>query len=140
MGTRSTISLHHLNNTVSSIYCHWDGYLDNNGKILLEHYKDLVKVKKLICLGNISSLSKEIGIKHPFDKANDPKYKDMCNAFGRDRGEKEQEPKFFKTMEEFLSSDIFQEYDYIFETSTSNWFVKFHGMETFIPLTEAKEN
>ena len=70
----------------------------------------------------------------------------MCNAFGRDQGEKEQEPKFFQTMEEFLSSDIFQEYDYIFETSTQNWFVKFrdpsHGknkMETFVLLTEAIE-
>jgi hypothetical protein len=41
---------------VHSIYCHWDGYLSNNGRILRTYYKDLKKIKRLVALGSLSSL------------------------------------------------------------------------------------
>jgi hypothetical protein len=37
MGTRSRIGVMHGDN-VKSVYCHWDGYLEHNGEILLKHY------------------------------------------------------------------------------------------------------
>jgi hypothetical protein len=37
MGTRSRIGVMH-GNKVKSIYCHWDGYLHFNGRILQESY------------------------------------------------------------------------------------------------------
>jgi hypothetical protein len=40
MGTRSTIALEFADGTVEQVYCHWDGYLSNNGKILQAHYMD----------------------------------------------------------------------------------------------------
>lgn len=61
MATRSRIGI--LNEdkmTVESVYCHWDGYLSNNGKLLNEHWKDLESVKELIRLGDLSSLGTTI--------------------------------------------------------------------------------
>jgi hypothetical protein len=55
MATRSRIAIENQDGTVKSIYCHWDGYLSNNGKILFDHF-DREKLEKLIELGDISSL------------------------------------------------------------------------------------
>ena len=41
---------------VQAIYCHNDGYLSNNGKILDQHYQNEVKVDNLIAQGDASSL------------------------------------------------------------------------------------
>ena len=67
MATRSTIALEYADGTVDQIYCHWDGYLDNNGNILREHYMDPFKVQRLMDLGDLSSLGPNIGAKHDFD-------------------------------------------------------------------------
>jgi hypothetical protein len=56
MGTRSTIAIEFADQSVSQIYCHWDGYLDHNGEILRTHYTDPYKVRDLIDLGDFSSL------------------------------------------------------------------------------------
>ncbi len=58
MATRSVIAKldNSLNFPVQAIYCHNDGYLSNNGKILDQHYADEVKVDNLIAQGDISSL------------------------------------------------------------------------------------
>ena len=56
MGTRSTIAIEFADQSVSQIYCHWDGYLDNNGKILRNNYTDPFKVRELIDLGDFSAL------------------------------------------------------------------------------------
>ena len=55
MATRSRIAIENENGIVKSIYCHFDGYVGNNGKILFNHY-DKEKLEKLIELGDISSL------------------------------------------------------------------------------------
>ena len=59
MATRSLIAFDN-GFIISSIYCHWDGYLENNGKILLESYTDIEKVEDLMDLGDISSLGSEL--------------------------------------------------------------------------------
>ena len=41
---------------IQAIYCHNDGYLSNNGKILDQHYQNEVKVDNLIAQGDASSL------------------------------------------------------------------------------------
>ena len=56
MGTRSTIALEYADGTVEQVYCHWDGYVEHNGKILVEHYMDPFKVQQLVMLGGFSSL------------------------------------------------------------------------------------
>jgi len=56
MGTRSTIAIELADGTVEQVYCHWDGYLVHNGKILYTHYTDPAKVQALVNLGGFSSL------------------------------------------------------------------------------------
>ena len=71
MSTRSRIAKLNDDGSIRVIYCHSDGYLSYNGRILLEHYTDPAKVDALLDLGDISSLGEEIGEQHPFD----PDYK-----------------------------------------------------------------
>jgi len=56
MGTRSRIGIELPDHSVVSAYCHWDGYVENNGKILVEHYQNREDVKELIDGGSMSSL------------------------------------------------------------------------------------
>ena len=57
MATRSTIALEFADGTVGQVYCHWDGYLAHNGKMLQEHYSDPFKLRDLIDLGDLSTLA-----------------------------------------------------------------------------------
>ena len=108
MGTRSRIGVMHGNN-LKSVYCHWDGYLEYNGKILQEHY-DSAKANNLVALGDVSSLGPEIGEEHPFsrfdtdmsDEAYDKLYGDMTTFYGRDRDEESAEWKVAHSFDEFL--------------------------------------
>ena len=86
MATRSYIGVRNLDASVDYIYCHFDGYPSNNGKILTENYQDMDKVNTLLKLGDLSVLGMEIGEKQDF---NNPRLgMDWCLAYGRDRGEK----------------------------------------------------
>jgi hypothetical protein len=58
MATRSRIAIE-TQDGIISIYCHWDGHIETNGKILFENY-DREKTEQLIALGNISSLDTTI--------------------------------------------------------------------------------
>lgn len=60
MATRSRIGYVRDDGNVESVYCHSDGYLAWNGRILLEHYRDLEKVKSLVALGYLSSLAENV--------------------------------------------------------------------------------
>ena len=109
MGTRSRIGVMHGDN-VKSVYCHWDGYLEHNGEILLKHY-DSAKANQLVALGDLSSLRPNIGEKHAFSQFELPAEEveafkalteDMCTFYGRDRGEKGTEWKVAVNFETFL--------------------------------------
>lgn len=100
MGTRSRIGVMHGDNC-KSVYCQWDGYLEHNGRILLEHY-DSAKANHLVALGDLSSLDINVeipeGVEHTFDNP----AKGICNFYGRDRGMEDTEFKVDETFEEFL--------------------------------------
>jgi hypothetical protein len=108
MGTRSRIAVMH-GDVVKSVYCHWDGYLSWNGKLLQEHY-DSTKANQLVALGDLSSLKPEIGEAHPFGyhgteiSAEDyeKQFGNMCTFYGRDRGETGTEWKVAHSFAEFL--------------------------------------
>jgi hypothetical protein len=138
MATRSTIAIELPSGKIKSVYCHWDGYLSYNGKILLEHYNDADKLLKLINKGSISSLGPEIGRKHPFStyelnqdapdyakklKAHaDAQEKGWTKFYARDRGEK-LVVDTYKDMGEYFRSQM-EEYNYLF-TKTGHWTVKY---------------
>ena len=124
MGTRSRIGVMH-GNKVKSIYCHWDGYLSFNGRILQESY-DSAKANELVALGDLSSLRANIGEKHAFSKHDVPAEEveafetlteNWCTFYGRDRGEKGTEFEVDHTFAEFLErvDGCGAEYYYIME-------------------------
>jgi hypothetical protein len=134
MATRSTIALEYADGTVGQVYCHWDGYLDNNGKILLKHYQDPFKLRKLMDLGDLSSLRKDIGVQHSFDKAG-PEHEDSCTFYGRDRGESSIEAKSFKDFADYAENHQHEEYEYILRKD-GNWYVKAYD-RPYVLLAEA---
>lgn len=115
MSTRSRIALQNNDGTFTSIYCHFDGYPSNNGKILLEHYTDESKVRALMELGDLSSLGSELGSKHDYNTHAADKRTD-CLAFGRDRGEQNVSADMSSSVADLtdLASRCGAEYLYVF--------------------------
>ena len=146
MATRSTIALEFADGTIGQVYCHWDGYLAHNGKILMEYYSNPFIVRDLIDLGSLSSLRPQIGTKHPFSifEANMTQdefanlYRDMCTFYGRDRGEGQYEATYFKDYLHFLVDGQQEEYDYILRNvnGIATWFVSDHDGD-FVTLKSA---
>lgn len=119
MGTRSTIAMEQPDGRVMQIYCHWDGYLDHNGYILNDHYRDRAKVLALMLLGDISSLRPEIGEAHDFDR---PANNQWCVAYGRDRGESDTAARVFQDFEDYRENHQYEEFEYIFRLD-DQWYV-----------------
>ena len=167
MGTRSTIALEFADGTVEQVYCHWDGYLAHNGQILFQYYSDPFKLRDLIDLGDISSLGKIIGTKHPFSpfvsdtvefkalpqdeqeriKAGIKSHYEAAQTagattfYGRDRGETGTASKKFKNYEDYVANHQYEEYEYILRNvdGKATWFVADHG-DGYIELDAALED
>lgn len=118
MATRSTIALEFADDTVGQVYCHWDGYLSHNGKILLENYSDPFKLRSLIDLGDLSVLAAEIGTKHDFET----QIKGACTFYGRDRDESNTQAKYFENFEDYAVNHQTEEYEYILRKD-GEWYV-----------------
>lgn len=93
MSTRCLIGRMNADGTVTSIYCHSDGYPEYTGKMLTEHYRDDAKVDALLALGNLSILKPEIGQKHDRDLRL-PEHKNWCQAYSRDMNYPEDQSAF----------------------------------------------
>ena len=149
MATRSTIALEFADGTVEQVYCHWDGYLDNNGKILQEHYSNPFILRDLIDLGAISSLRPTIGTKHDFSRLDstlsaeeyERLYGDMTTFYARDRGE-ELVKHTYKDFQEYTREAQREEYDYILRNvnGVATWFVSFYGTDgEYLTMADAFE-
>jgi len=119
MATRSAIGVMH-GDKCKAVYCHWDGYLSHNGKILLEHYSDSAKANHLVALGDISSLRNNVvipeGVEHSFDAPAE----EITVFYGRDRGETGVDFKVFHNDKE-LFEGIDGEYFYVMKDGV--WYV-----------------
>ena len=147
MGTRSTIALEYADGTVHQVYCHWDGYLEHNGQILLKHYSNPFILRDLIDLGDLSSLRPTIGTKHAFSqfelRAEEVAgfkllTENMCTFYGRDRGETGASKKTFKDYEDYVANHQYEEYDYILRNvnGKATWFVSDHD-GAYVELEQA---
>ena len=129
MATRSNIAYRTPDGRIVSIYCHWDGYPENNGKILAEHYTDSIKIAELVGLGGISSLRPEIGEKHPFskfeckeDEYDGAAYENMTTFYCRDRGE-----ELVISVYDDIPSWIADMEEYAYLWNGTEWLVNDHG-------------
>lgn len=133
MSTRSRIGILNPNGTVTSIYCHSDGYLSGVEACLLDFYKTEEKVRALTDLGDISSLGNEIGEKHDFQGST---HDDWCRAYGRDRGEKNTELRVDDNVQELVKHS--EEFTYVFNPVLCQWFYTNGNHEAPLPrLTTA---
>ena len=155
MGTRSDIIVHRADDKWARIYCHWNGSIKHNGRILFEHYASQEKADALVALGDLSSLGEEIGKKHDFDwrakfvnsktsygdkltprqKAEMNRLDKMCNAYGRDRGETDVDARVFDTLvEAWPGNNCGTEFTYVFDEG--EWYVgdPDEGSQTLVKL------
>ena len=97
MGTRSRVAVMH-GDVCKSVYCHYDGYLEHTGQILLKHY-DSVKANQLIALGDNS------GVQETLEEM----------RFYKDRGETDVDFQTAHSFREFLDQvqACFGEYYYV---------------------------
>ena len=137
MSTRSHIAVLNGAEGVRTIYCHSDGYPAHNGHILDTYYTPgnavptgqapgarvayQQKIIDLIDLGDLSLLGEHV---HPDpDKPHGFDYKQrqpgVTVAFYRDRGERDTQPKFYETLEDWHASMWpFIDYAYLFVGGT----------------------
>ena len=97
MGTRSRVAVMH-GTVCKSVYCHYDGYLDYTGRILLAHYNSTA-ANLLIARGDNS------GVKETLEEMN----------FYSDRGEEDVSWRVAHSFEEFLEqvNNCYGEYYYV---------------------------
>lgn len=133
MATRSRIGIVNPDNTVTSIYCHFDGYPSHVGAVLLEHYNTPDRVAALMALGDLSALypklAPEPGQPHHVDRK---RAEGVTLAYGRDRGETGIDAKVTDTAEYVRTAE---EYGYLFAPGVG-WTYSDHG-RAFVPLTPA---
>jgi len=113
MATRSNIGIVNDNGSVTGIYCHWDGYPEHNGKLLLKHYTDSERINGLMSLGSLSILAENLYSTdiHTF---NNPQ-EGVCVAYGRDRGETGSDSRTFEDLGEYEHFGSGVDYQYLFE-------------------------
>tara|TARA_B100001094_G_C17946453_1_gene678263 strand:+ start:195 stop:716 length:522 start_codon:yes stop_codon:yes gene_type:complete len=138
MGTRSRIGLALGPDQIVSAYCHYDGYIQHNGRKLVEHFNTKELVEKLIDGGDMSSMYTthtwetrpfrqviiaEDGtqsVDYPRDSDGNwiysPLKAEPSPQYYSERGENV--PPKMSTFDEFLSDDSGEEWCYLFTPGT----------------------
>jgi len=124
MATRSRIAIENQDGSVTSIYCHWDGYIKSNGVILNENYNTKDKVEELIALGDLSSLDITI---------------ERTVSYHRDNGE-DLNQKPFNNVEDLFEDGFSSGVEYVYcFTKDGIWLVNELGSVNVAVLSEAIE-
>ena len=115
MGTRSRIGIQLKDDSILSVYCHWDGYPSYNGRVLREFYNTPEKVADLINGGNISALHTNAGW-------NNETLPEVGPLYYTSRGEslESNAPRYDESIFDFLEKENNEEYAYIW-TVNNKW-------------------
>jgi hypothetical protein len=137
MATRSRIAIENSDKSVSSIYCHSDGYPEGVGQKLMSFYQDRNKVEELIALGDLSYLEARTaptpGVPHSFDGERE---RGVTVAYHRDRGEDLPSPRLDAGLAAFNESDV-EEYGYVYTLEGDWYMVDGHrDIRNLTPLSE----
>jgi hypothetical protein len=122
MSTRSKIGILKSNGTVDAIYCHWDGYPSYNGRVLVACYTKEEQIRKLISLGDISSLA--------------PSLDEVESYYGW--REEERPKRTYSNVEVYENAygSSWDEYNYLFKNG--EWYV-FDGNESIDGWKKVKD-
>ena len=102
MSTNATVSLK-TKKGIQSIYCHWDGYPEYLGNILMGNYCNEEKIQNLLNQGDASIIDEKIDFDPKYEHSFEKRQEGSCLFYHRDRGET-LETHFFKTISEMLKS------------------------------------
>ena len=108
MSTNSRIGLRLADDSILSVYHHWDGYPEWLGVTLNEHYNTRESVSELIDGGNMSSCYSDN--EYDYEKQQFVKRDPRPEYYGGD----EEAPILSKNFDEFTRIDCWQEYSYVF--------------------------
>ena len=120
MATRSLIAYRTPAGTIRSVYCHYDGYIEHNGRILEEHYGSLDRISRLVSPGCISSLCSKKSPETENHTFGDPE-RDCTVFYSWDRNESYEDnmPSEYSSGDQWLKHAV--EFNYLFEKG--QWFV-----------------
>ena len=108
MSTRSRIGILLPDDSILSVYHHWDGYPEWLGATLEEHYNTYEKASELIDGGNMSSCYSDN--EYDEEKQEFVKRDPRPEYYGGD----DEAPILSKNFDEFTRIDCWQEYSYVF--------------------------
>jgi hypothetical protein len=107
MSTRSRIAIENQDGTVTSVYCHFDGYVKGVGKTLFENY-NRETTEQLVELGDLSQLNEST---------------ETTIAYARDRGE-DLKKTIYIDVEELFEMNSRGGLDYVYCLTKDNiWLV-----------------
>ena len=105
MATRSFIGIVNPDQTVTAIYCHYDGYPTGVGATLKTHWATSASVEALVALGDLSELGLCI---------------ETTTAYHRDRGE-ELNIRQFESTAALLEAARAAGVEYVYTWSDGQW-------------------
>lgn len=106
MATRSRIGIQLADESILSVYCHYDGYPEFNGAKLVEHFNSYDDAAELIDGGDISCLWTNAGW-------NTEVLPEVGPLYYSSRGDEYTPPRLDSNLEEYLANG--EEYAYIFK-------------------------
>jgi len=110
MGTRSRIGIQLSDDSILSVYCHYDGYPSFNGKVLREFYNTKEKASELINGGDMSCTWTNAGWTNETLPESGP-----LHYTSRGESIDMNAPRLDKDMEEFFTDN--EEYSYVFTSA-----------------------
>ena len=129
MSTRSCIArFDPETRTARSIYCHFDGYPEGVGAMLVNRYATPELVDALMDLGDISSLNERLAPNSDEEHSFDNRAPGVTVAYGRDRGETGTEACTWKQI--FSIGDLvkrlaeyYDDSEFVYIHDGSTWYV-----------------
>jgi len=114
MATRARLGYVLSDDSIVSVYHHWDGYPEWLGVILNEHYSEDEKVRELIDGGNMSSCYSDN--EYDYEKQEFVKVDPAPSYYGGD----DEAPKHFQTLTSLTDYDAGEEFLYLWFMNTWN--------------------
>ena len=115
MGTRSRIGIQLKDNSVLSVYCHYDGYPEFNGRVLRDNYDTVEKVRELIDGGDMSCTWTNAGWNNETLPKSGP-----LHYTARGESLESNAPRYDESIFDFLDKKNNEEYAYIW-TVNNEW-------------------
>ena len=109
MGTRSRIGIQLQDNSILSVYCHYDGYPEFNGRVLENHYDTVEKVRNLIDGGNMSCTWTNAGWNNETLPESGP-----LHYTARGESIENNAPRLDDSLKSYTDKDTGEEYHYVY--------------------------